>query len=894
MNPEKRLLSLRLVIALAGLLVVLPACTRADAPVAPPTLAQALTFAEPPKEGVCLAVAADTVKLPDKLPEGVVPARSGDSAVQVAEGYGRGAQEFGNVTAIAPLTMTVVYSPPETPNPYDGMPPGQILKLLSKTFTLEQWKAFLGPSGVGYMDMQEGTQKKLFESLFPEGHLLVIEDNPIGPNDLATKQDISGKPLTQARLHLGYMVSIALQYVGKPDEHVFAGTGETANAPKRYFMTNAQSNDVDHEFGALVHETLTNAPKPGQLPFDAAALTVPVPLVGIKTVDDLVAQIGKATRIEMYADPRYGARKVTVIGSAKSAPAHDLLQALAYCVTGTYRQVGPAFVLTDDVTGLGTRHALWKSFEEKAQAMLPGNGDVFAETSPNPNMPYTVQDISWGGDPLAFTPAQREAYWRKWRGNPEQSSNPMMDLTLPFDQLTPAQQVVAQQAQQDNEKQHLDTTLDGTVMIQAEPMLELTLPALDGPVIVFQSYQGLLPYPSLTPAEEKANAKRMEAEFPPPAGENVPVPIGPLRLVVRGLARRAVRIAPRTPREVTRALTALNTLGFNEAWIQITPAPKAAGDTTALSLLAQAVGEAKAAGITVFPDLRLLRWGDGAPASLLDLDIAGKSGSKAFQEAGPDRYDTVTPFAPDVSQRLRTLVQRISNMPGIGGMVWEEMTPTGYEGLKGNDQSPETEMGYAEAGRLACLRAAHTDPIDLYTNSFTDERAHVSVPGFGDFNQDRALCDKWRALRGQMAFTLARHLTSALPPLFNGPTRLPLIVPPSGSPYSSVYGSWDDFRQPPPGEEFISPRGPDGEVIMGSRSIERMPAALVYQRLDVFGMPNASAQAWAAAAGRALRDARQHGQGNILLDVTRQPEILDALADNERAGSPVRSGGSGK
>ncbi len=45
------------------------------------------------------------------------------------------------------------------------------------------------------------------------------------------------------------------------------------------------------------------------------------------------------------------------------AKASDLLQAIALCVTGTYRKVGPAYILTSDITGMGVRKlkfAAWK------------------------------------------------------------------------------------------------------------------------------------------------------------------------------------------------------------------------------------------------------------------------------------------------------------------------------------------------------------------------------------------------------------------------------------------------------------------------------------------------------------------------------------------------------
>lgn len=85
---------------------------------APLKMDAALRQARP--DGVALAVDAAKVPLPASA---VVP---GDPMTpqEVGALYGEATQTFGSVLAIAPPTITVVYAPPETPNPYDGMPPG--------------------------------------------------------------------------------------------------------------------------------------------------------------------------------------------------------------------------------------------------------------------------------------------------------------------------------------------------------------------------------------------------------------------------------------------------------------------------------------------------------------------------------------------------------------------------------------------------------------------------------------------------------------------------------------------------------------------------------------------------------------------------------------------------
>ena len=219
----------------------------------------------------------------------------------------------------------------------------------------------------------------------------------------------------------------------------------------------------------------------------------------------------------------------------------------------------------------------------------------------------------------------------------------------------------------------------------------------------------------------------------------------------------------------------------------------------------------------------------------------------------------------------------------MGGMVWEEMTPEGYQAFLPDqgDSSYGVTLGYALPGRLAFLRQSHADPVDLYTNYFTDERAHVTVPGYDDdFNEERALYDKWRHLRVETSQGLARYLAAALPPSFAGAgTRLPLIVPPANSSFTSIYGSWDNWRLPPPAETFDSPRGPDGQILMGVPVTERMASLLSYRVLAVYGLPSQSNTAWIAQTASALRQAQKRGDRNIVLDAAKTAGLLGKLAD---------------
>ena len=121
--------------------------------------------------------------------------------------------------------------------------------------------------------------------------------------------------------------------------------------------------------GALIRRQIPNTPKPSDLDLDSSVFLAPIPLNGVKTVADLVSQIAKVSHVELYADIRYEKRLLLMRNGQSAAPMRDLLRALAFSVGGTYRKVGPAFVLTNDLAGYGAQCQAIADFEELAEAM---------------------------------------------------------------------------------------------------------------------------------------------------------------------------------------------------------------------------------------------------------------------------------------------------------------------------------------------------------------------------------------------------------------------------------------------------------------------------------------------------------------------------------------------
>lgn len=186
-------------------------------------------------------------------------------------------------------------------------------------------------------------------------------------------------------------------------------------------------------------------------------------------------------------------------------------------------------------------------------------------------------------------------------------------------------------------------------------------------------------------------------------------------------------------------------------------------------------------------------------------------------------------------------------------MVWDDLVPHGYEsGTERLNDYDHHALGYAEAGRIAFLRAAHADPIDVYDNSYMDERANLAVPGFDERtdNNDRALFEHWRRFRSATALALAHRLTRALPASFQSAAvaRLPLLASPANNGFSNRYGSWDNLQSGPPTVQFIAQTGPDGADLMGVPMTERMASLLQYRIMQMYAPPRQSGSEFAGTA----------------------------------------------
>ncbi len=768
----------------------------------PVTLARALASAPPPAQGVWLAVGADKVTLP---PSGEPP--DGADFGTLAAAFGEETQTFGAVTAGAPMTRVVLNEDPAPPDVTADLNRNTAFKMLAASLDDAQWAALTSERGLGRADLTNETQQALFHALFRGGRLWVASQDPEMaklPDDQRTDtRDVSDQ-ISGVRVRLGQTTHL---YLHDRAGQTLYFSQRPADEAARLHTWSPKQDPPAAQHNVALRAVVPNTPKPGDLRLDDAAFQVSVPLTGARTVEDLIARVAALAHKEIYADPHYARRALTLIGPAPSAPAGDLLGALALAVAGTYRQVGPAFVLTDDLAGVGTRRQRLQEWEAVALESGSKLGERAGETLLK-RRASAARTLSAFGDAAALTPEQMKAL----KADPLMPELPGEDGSYPFSKLTRAQQDLAHRTAAAYEEQRATNTLpnylaadapqeadpSGPVALRLDYKVQMLVPTVDSPVDTnLQSPLSLLFWPG-----EAALAEYHPEAFQTPATAKLP-PAPPLMPLLRSRPRRAVLGHPRTAAEVDALVAAMKKIGSNELWLDVFSQGKAQVAGTELSaktlpsggqdILVEALAQTKGTGIAVYADLSLLAWGDAPPEAARDLSILGETSRELavhahdraqepeFDEAGKEVAFApppvlISPLSARVRGGLTALARGLSSRPGLAGFVWE-------------DAEAGDDLGYTPEMRLAFLRAFHADPLDITPGG--SPRGDVSLPTFDDAAADKTLPDLWDKARTEANAALLLGMRAATE---GGRAARPILMEQSAVRIEWL-ASWDDPRQ---------------------------------------------------------------------------------------------------
>ncbi|WP_395141435.1 hypothetical protein, partial [Armatimonas sp.] len=308
--------------------------------------------------------------------------------------FGRQPLFYNGLTVLAPTTMVQLSTRLQDADITDSnLAPKTAHRLLVAQMTSAQRHQLSSTGGFGLSNCSDEAQKRLF--------LLAI------PNPFL---DAKGKLLSEAerrQIHLQAFRSAKIMPL------IEGGTLFDSSLVASHVATRSTNADYQREsaFGQSIRQIVPATNKRSGLSYDRPELDRLIPLGEVKTVQELVERVAKASGLELYADARMGRLKVSLLATPQArTSAGVLLKALARAVTGTFRQVGGAYVLTDDLIGYGTRAGWIGEWLMEADA---AQWDMMTKAESALAQSQSWQDF--GYDPrLGFSLSpQQEKLWRE-------------------------------------------------------------------------------------------------------------------------------------------------------------------------------------------------------------------------------------------------------------------------------------------------------------------------------------------------------------------------------------------------------------------------------------------------------------------------------------------------
>ncbi|MDR3691461.1 MAG: hypothetical protein P4L46_18925 [Fimbriimonas sp.] len=651
----------------------------------------------------------------------------------------------GKMSAVVPTDMVLINDELTEPNMYDGLPrEAKVLYLLS---TLNSHQLDLVRTvGVDQHDLQ-GEQIKVLRSLLPKPlawKAVRVNESETSGNDL----DHGVVPASQTdrvRLKIQNELEISLHLQSRPLAYrPLQASDMLGKAGDKVFVRDESGPQTP--FGADPKVVEPNKPKPSQLNVEDPKFSVQVEVRSGDTVAEILKRVGLATGLEFHAHLRVANLPIRAFGSA--ARAGDLLKAIALCVTGTYRKVGPAYVLTSDLIGARVRElrfAFWKGSADKAaneradawKALL-GKTGALSKVGFDPN------------DPLA--PDRRTLDLLNGvavsSSNGEPNGQPGVNMVLTAE-LSPAiREFVNRYASANPSSGYV------TDRVGLDSLLQYTFVLPDGQ--------------PLHPERSPLGAVRYFHDWPKHAVQEVTT-----KFKVDPSGKHPIIVRAESDVDATKAVDLAHEHGISEIWLET---------HRKSSLLA-----AQNRGVQISLVIRPWEAFDRVTIQNLDRNVLGDPGAKlgirrkaelewhSYVDSAegiggepPEPYDSVTPLEEGLPRRWATLSE-LGQTPGLAGVVVLDTEPTGYEandtrsnfGYYSKWMAMMHEFGYSDAMRLAYLREHSIDPIDidepeLYLNidleqPFFPDYAYIHDGRDNDATQDmRLMLAAWCSYRAKL------------------------------------------------------------------------------------------------------------------------------------------------
>ena len=607
------------------------------------------------------------------------------------------------LTGFVPATMVVIDDSFHTPpNLYDGLPRHVKVLYLLTTLNAEQWDAVTGP-GLG-IDQLTKDQRAVFTSLMPKPFKIssFTVDSKGDPITSEPPAELSEADVQATRLHVDRCLQFMTPIIGQPNSLTQRDTAHDFGPPGTRVVERESSDDYHKQdsFGVQIRQTVPNKAKKSDLDYRSNRFEGTISLLPSEKLSDLLGRIGKATGTEIWADLRVGNRSFTAIG--ETAPISSVLKMIALSVTGTYRRVGPAFILTSDLEGMGTRKLKIAEYDGAL------NDKVFA------------QEQKWRSEIFK----SGHLHQVKFRG--DDPLNPSDALVAKIDKGTPSQQVKitgsdlnpALRQFFDRQNKMYSTqqvTADGAI-VESEFEFSFILPSGEhtradneslGQSSMF-AMQSDTQFVNRYPSVERLEVSKVTFRFP--LGMNA-----------------------QTAEEAEAVISLAAKYQLKEVWIH----------TLSKEALAAALKSGAANSIRVGLLFQPFALESSNDLDSADRNILGETAPQAeeHRKASSDfekvkshgrpfetRLGGLSPISSNYQDRAQRIIE-LANTKGLEGLHVVDPTPSGYAGPRVTYMSfPPSlflelgNLGYADDLRLQFIRLRQVDPIDLcppnvYTNS---------------------------------------------------------------------------------------------------------------------------------------------------------------------------------
>ncbi|MGC4042378.1 MAG: hypothetical protein QM758_01060 [Armatimonas sp.] len=424
--------------------------------------------------------------------------------------------------------------------------------------------------------------------------------------------------------------------------------GEAVTLPSETFWSVAyyqQNPDNNTLLGSVLYRDVPNQLKRSDLNYGASELNASLSPESAKNVGELIALAAKRTGVELYVDPRLALYRVHFLGT--SARAGDVLQGLAYALTGTFRRIeGGPWVLTGDLEPVSVRLAQRQKWVDSAISEV---GDI------------TSTRISWT---LPEAPSVGSLAGKT-------------EGRYSVSQLPPEIRALVDQRRKGFSPEDTTTTANGISITSINTSFSINgVPVtansfVPDAVQISTPLEGQLLLPNGAAVRDGRLTQIIQSAT---QGANSSTPVFPKQIALKRAPSLLLRVD--TPESARRAVQLAATHHIPELWLAL---PLATNSASEKALLTAALAEGKTQKVAVGALVHLLTTSPDSQAPDRDERLTGgRQPAQSPSHLQGTSLEWIAPDAPGVTEKLRTRLSTLATLEGLAGLAVVETAPMGY------------------------------------------------------------------------------------------------------------------------------------------------------------------------------------------------------------------------